>query len=160
MLTFKRKDNGEPLRPWSSVEEADEALVDNWNSTVGYNDTVYHLGDFSFGGKHNIARFARRLHGNIMLAMGNHDYNAKDYVDHFAWVSSWYEFKKQYRMPLVLQHYPLYESAFRKRFDSDAICIHGHLHDLLTPEPFHVNVCVENTNFKPRAIEEIVDSLR
>jgi calcineurin-like phosphoesterase family protein len=160
MLKFARKDNGEALRPFLTLEEADETLIENWNKDVGPNDTVYCLGDFTFGGKANIAKHARRLNGKIKLALGNHDYDAKDYVDHFANVASWYE-TTRYRRALVLQHYPLHWTAFRSRFrEDDTLCIHGHLHDVLTGEPYHVNVCVENTNFRPRALEEIVDSLR
>lgn len=36
-------------RPFSSVEEMTEVLVENWNSVVGPTDTIYHLGDFAFG---------------------------------------------------------------------------------------------------------------
>lgn len=35
-------------RPWKTVEEMDNALIQNWNSVVGENDIVFHLGDFAF----------------------------------------------------------------------------------------------------------------
>jgi calcineurin-like phosphoesterase family protein len=35
-------------RPFASIEEMNEVLVERWNSTVGSDDTVYHLGDFSW----------------------------------------------------------------------------------------------------------------
>ena len=34
----------EPTRPGSTIQEHDEALIDNWNSVVKPGDKVYHLG--------------------------------------------------------------------------------------------------------------------
>ena len=34
-------------RPFSSIEEMDEALIDKWNKKVKKNDEVYILGDFA-----------------------------------------------------------------------------------------------------------------
>ena len=36
-------------RPFSSIEDHDLALINNWNSVIGNDDTVFHLGDFCFG---------------------------------------------------------------------------------------------------------------
>ena len=33
-------------RPFESVEEMNDRLIDNWNQVVKPSDTVYHLGDF------------------------------------------------------------------------------------------------------------------
>lgn len=37
-------------RPFSSVKEMDEFMIDAWNSTVSDDDIIYHLGDFAFAG--------------------------------------------------------------------------------------------------------------
>lgn len=44
ILTFKR-DDGSPLRPFQSIGEHDEILIQNWNALIKPHDKVYHLGD-------------------------------------------------------------------------------------------------------------------
>jgi calcineurin-like phosphoesterase family protein len=58
---------------FSSLEEMNEALIVNWNSIVGPEDTVYHLGDFAMGDRKRFMEFRRRLNGHIILIFGNHD---------------------------------------------------------------------------------------
>ena len=38
-------------RPFSSIEEHDESLIENWNSLVRPQDLVYCLGDITLGKK-------------------------------------------------------------------------------------------------------------
>ena len=60
-------------RPFSSVEEMNQGLIDNWNSVVGKDDTVFHLGDVTFGGNTNLIKYVSQLNGHIILIKGNHD---------------------------------------------------------------------------------------
>lgn len=60
-------------RPYSSVEEMNEALVDNWNSVVRAEDTIYHLGDFSLS-RRAAETILPRLSGRKILVAGNHDH--------------------------------------------------------------------------------------
>lgn len=60
-------------RPWESIEEHDQALIENWNSVVSPDDTVFHLGDFVFGGFPKWKEIAEQLNGHIYLIRGNHD---------------------------------------------------------------------------------------
>src|SRR5690348_12522526 len=63
-----------PKRPGNTVEEMNEILIKNWNETVTKNDTVYILGDFSFGKPEPTYNIIRRLNGGTkILILGNHD---------------------------------------------------------------------------------------
>ena len=60
-------------RPFSSIEEHDKTLIQNWNNVVGQDDTVFHLGDFAYGNSQFISNIIKQLNGNIILIKGNHD---------------------------------------------------------------------------------------
>jgi len=62
-------------RPFSSIEEHDEQLIANWNSVVGVDDTIFHLGDFGFGGYPFWKKIVDQLNGHIILVIGNHKIN-------------------------------------------------------------------------------------
>lgn len=52
-------------RPFNSVEEMDQTMINNWNKVVSEHDIVFHLGDF---GNYEVSK---RLNGNIILIFGN-----------------------------------------------------------------------------------------
>lgn len=57
ILEFERA-----ARPFSSVEEMNEVLIDNWNSVVTKRDTVWHLGDVCFGKVENLEILSRDMY--------------------------------------------------------------------------------------------------
>lgn len=63
-------------RPYSSVEEMNSALIENWNNTVSEDSIVFFLGDFSMRtnqyGILNSLKF-----GKIYWIVGNHDREKK-----------------------------------------------------------------------------------
>src|SRR6478735_2856912 len=61
-------------RPFKDVDHMNEMIVLNWNSKVGADDTVYHLGDVMLG--QNFVEhlpLLDRLNGHKILVVGNHD---------------------------------------------------------------------------------------
>lgn len=60
-------------RPFSSVSEMDNALIENWNEVVQPNDTIYHLGDFTLLGKKLAENYFQRLNGRIHVIPDGHD---------------------------------------------------------------------------------------
>jgi calcineurin-like phosphoesterase family protein len=58
-------------RPYKTAHDMDESMIKDWNDTVGKNDWVIHLGDFSFQSDH----YVHKLNGKIILVKGNHDSN-------------------------------------------------------------------------------------
>ena len=63
-------------RPFKDLYLHNETLIHNINKVVKHDDTLYHLGDWSFGGIHSIWNFRKRLLcEDIHLILGNHDYH-------------------------------------------------------------------------------------
>ena len=60
-------------RPYSSVEEMDEEMIQLWNETVRPGDVVRVIGDFSFHGWEKTGEILDRLNGQKILIIGNHD---------------------------------------------------------------------------------------
>lgn len=50
-------------RPFKSLEEMHETLIQNWNKVVGPTDIVYILGDFAFCGVARMKEIVSRLNG-------------------------------------------------------------------------------------------------
>ena len=151
ILTFK-DDLGNPVRDFSSVEEMDEIMVQNWNSVVKAGDKVYHLGDVFFGPKEPFQKLWSRLNGSKRLVVGNHD--------DIKFLSSGSFFKKVYmwrvftEFGLILTHTPQHPSALTGKRES-LVNVHGHIHRNPSPEGPYKCVCVEQTNYFPVNIEEL-----
>ena len=158
VLTFRDK-NGDLIRPgFTDVQDMDERIIMNWNNTVKPNDIVYHLGDVAFA-LHTkpLDRILPRLMGRKRLILGNHDYDAKDYIPYFEKVMSWRQFgPDMFKYPVILTHFPLHEAAFAYRDGGNGINIHGHIHEKDEPSANHRNVSVEKINYTPVAIEDIL----
>lgn len=143
---------------FSSVEEMDEAMVDNWNSVVKPGDKVYHLGDVFMGDKESFIKLWKKLHGTKNLILGNHD-DAKFFARHelVSKIQMWRMFPE---LGLMLTHVPIHESGLRRGAPTDETAemllnIHGHIHQNPSPTEHHKCVCVEQINYTPINIEEL-----
>jgi calcineurin-like phosphoesterase family protein len=106
-------------RPFSSIEEMNEVMIENWNRVVKKNDIVYHLGDFAFG-RLNI-KIAERLNGKKKLVMGNHDtYPTSDYLKYFDKLYGIVFYER-----CILSHVPVHVGGLGNRW---ILNVHGHLH--------------------------------
>lgn len=159
-------------RPFSSVDDMDEAIIQRWNYRVGKDDTVFHLGDFCLGGEKEAHRYFIQLNGKITVLANpwHHDKNwlkrgveYKSYKGHpveivdAIHVLEYPQFAiSTYPRAVVLSHYPqlVWE---RKHFLSWHM--YGHIHNLNAPYfsegVLALNVCVDATNFRPVSIEEV-----
>lgn len=151
IITFKDA-YGSPVRDFSSVEEMDETLVDNWNSVVKNGDKVYHLGDVFFGSKDAFKVLWPRLNGSKRLIVGNHDdIKFLSSGGFFSKIAMWRVFTD---MGLLLSHTPQHQSGLTGK-RKGLLNIHGHIHQNPSPEGPYKCVCVEQTNYKPVNIEDL-----
>jgi calcineurin-like phosphoesterase family protein len=138
------------------LQEADEKLIKSINDTVKYNDTLYFLGDWSFGGEEQVENFRKRIHcQDIRFILGNHDTNILKHENLFRSVSVYGE-PKIGGTHFVLFHYPI--NSWHKKKDNERSSVHlyGHTHKELKMHPSSLCVCIDaHPNFKPFHIDEI-----
>lgn len=146
------------LRPWDTVEEMNQGLIDNINERVGEHDQLYILGDFTLRTKR--ARIIELRNAikckNVHLIVGNHDYFADN-----AWVKEVFATVTPYKeihdgdQKLVLCHYPIMSW---NGMNKDVIHLYGHVHSrprLQHPHPHAYNVGVDVNDYYPVTLKEI-----
>jgi calcineurin-like phosphoesterase family protein len=137
-------------RPFTTIEEMNEAIISNWNKKVGKNDTVLHLGDFALGKKTELMAVKDRLNGHIILINGSHDRDVlklKD--DKFIIVEGTLKLGH-----IIFSHEPLTKKDIPVGFTN----VHGHIHNL---ESFNgLNVSVEKTLYTPLSLDELQEAIK
>lgn len=155
---IENSESGFSFRPFNSIEEHDETLISNWNSVVSPSCKVIHLGDFAMGSIDDgrIENILKRLNGLDTLIAGNHCTNAKLklYSRYFKNICSYKVYGKE---TIIMSHIPIHSS----QLDRFKFNVHGHTHkDFILLEngdidKRYINVCVENINYTPLAVDEI-----
>lgn len=145
-------------RPFNSIEEMNEILIENYNKLVKPNDIVYHLGDFCFAGLQQAESVFNRLNGQKILIEGNHDSDACFKLK-WAWMKNYYELKTD-KAKFVLFHYPMasWSGAYR-----NVIHLHGHCHHKLGSKNLRrVDVGVDGPgyNYAPISIDYILELIK
>ena len=166
-------------RPFDTVEEMNEMLVKYWNETVGPDDTVYCLGDFSMAFR-PVEIFSPRLNGKKYLVPGNHDFchsyhkrsRTKDgrdtwkqkYVD-----NGWIVLPEQTTLDIpgvatvnmchhpyiVLDNHPDKYEKWRPKDDGRWLLC-GHVHEKWRVVNKMINVGVDQWNFRPVSMDQII----
>lgn len=114
-------------RPYSSIDEMDEAIIRDWNRVVTPSDLTYLLGDISYREPSHTAKIFSRLNGKKILIAGNHDekhLKHKVFRDCFEEIHNYLELRVNKRK-VVLFHYPIAEWNGMHR---GSIHLYGHLH--------------------------------
>jgi calcineurin-like phosphoesterase family protein len=142
-------------RPFSSVQEMDEALIGRWNARVSNLDTVYCLGDFAFGSIGVVADYRKRLNGKIILVKGNHDRHNDSALKLRAGFDEVY---KELTLELdgfrlLLKHRP----HVGKETPYHDIMLAGHVHDVWDIKGNIINVGVDVRDFEPKTLCELID---
>ena len=115
-------------RPFKDIKEMEDKIVENWNSVVSKNDTVYILGDFCWSkDDEEWIRILDRLTGNKVLIKGNHDKKnmSKNLKDKFLDIKDYKEIKDEGRN-VVLCHYPIL--LYKHSYDPNQYMLCGHIH--------------------------------
>lgn len=144
-------------RPFPTIEAHDAALIARWNETVGDEDEVFHLGDFTAAkSAKRVSELLASLNGRKHLITGNND--PPTTVENKGWasVAPYQELEIDGRR-IILCHYP-----FRTWRDmgKGAIDLHGHSHGRLKEATRQYDVGVDVFDYRPVTLATILASKR
>ena len=148
----------------SRVFHMNETIIANWNSVVGPDDIIFHLGDFCLGGSAEWINVLNRLNGKIYLIAGNHDIKnlRQNYTKYFEQITMQMHIEVD-KQKIYLSHCPFlcYGGAYR-----DTWQLFGHVHTsryntgkdvprLKMLFPTQYDVGVDNNNFTPVSYAQV-----
>lgn len=154
LLKFKGK-NGHPGRTrFGSIEEHNEYIVHCHNSVVKPGDIVYMLGDVCWNS--SSVKLLKQMTGNKTIIMGNHDkQKTNSYIGSVNELRGAMYFGRG--INAIMTHIPVHNSQLNgTRFDYN---IHGHMHTHKIADPRYLNVCMEQINYTPINLDEVVKRL-
>lgn len=158
-------------RPYKSVEHMNEKLIENWNSVVQPEDTVYHMGDFCFSTYDKAQEIFPRLNGRVILVKGNHDRQTQKMLDlGFIEVHESIKNIELGGMRFNMSHYP-YKEYYSESDDREYLvnkCISddglwllcGHIHEKWKINRKMFNVGVDVNELTPIHVDDVVSQIR
>ena len=162
-------------RPFSSIEEHDKTLIQNWNNVVGQDDTVFHLGDFAYGNSQFVSNIIKQLNGNIILIKGNHDLRNMNPTLYNIFSDAVYQARILIdKQTVYLNHFPFLcfdHGDINLYKDNYSIQLFGHVHSgpLTSSEdvnrlnilfPTQYDVGVDNNNYTPISWTDVKNKIR
>jgi len=154
-------------RDFDSIEAMNDTIINNLNSKIDPQDSIYFLGDFLFGDKEQIHSLRCRINcDRIHLIYGNHDYAIRkhwEYRGYFEWCRDYFELRS-HKTAFILSHYAMRVWNFSHH---GSIHLYGHSHGTLPDagnRSMDVGVdCVypeiKTERYMPFHIDEVYDFL-
>lgn len=164
-------------RPFNSIEEMNQTIMNNWNETVKNDDVVYCLGDMHWGKADEVYEYFKQLNGKKICINGNHTLKnmPSKLKNLFADVKDYKEIKDNGRH-VILSHYPI--MCYKAAYNPNCWMLHGHTHvtrEQELVEKWTRELIVDRTNpsrscghimnvgcmmpwmgYKPRTLDEII----
>jgi calcineurin-like phosphoesterase family protein len=144
-------------RPFSSIDEMNNAILNNFNSLIKQDDILFHLGDIAFANKYKTSEILSRVNGKKHLIIGNHDSEeAIDYLLEQKTIESarqTYLFKDK-NILIWLSHFPhrAWDGSHR-----GALHLFGHCHGALAPLGRSFDCGVDAWTYRPISLEQVIE---
>jgi len=136
-------------RGFSSSEEHDNYIIQEWNKVVNKNDTVWILGDITMETT-KYYHLLNQLKGIKNVVLGNHDepQHVPELMKYVNKVCGCVKLKG-----CILTHIPIHPHEI-DRFKYN---IYGHLHDEIINHDKYINVCCEQVNYRPVLLNDLIN---
>lgn len=145
--------------PFKTAAEAQEAIINNFNSVVKPNDNLYILGDLTLSASYDdLVAFLRRLNGNKIVIQGNHDrQRTLEKLKEDKVIANWHPWKgcKDQGVSIFMTHFVPLEAHTGPELK---LYLHGHVHGNLRSIlkcPLRIDVGVDFWNFYPFSMDKV-----
>jgi calcineurin-like phosphoesterase family protein len=144
-------------RPFASVLEMNQTMIDNWNKTVGVDDTIIHGGDFALGATFDVQQhICNLLNGHKILIRGNHD-GSKSRMERIGFHEV-YDYYFSFEHDLLVFHNPdSVPPTILELRDKCKYFFYGHIHERYVEKEGMFNICAEALGYTPRTLEEVIE---
>ena len=145
-------------RPWKTVQEMNDGMVEIWNDHITDADRVFVVGDVFLMDSKDATPIINSLNGYKILIAGNHDRSEKTMLS-----CGFDEYHREYDYELdgfgigLINHYPMPDTVIVNRGYN--FLIHGHIHDPPVIRGLKINVAVDINDFKPISKLKIMDMM-
>lgn len=155
-------------RPFKSLQDMEEAIIQNWNKKISDEDIVYVLGDLVKDDDASAIQIFKQLKGHKHLIVGNHDHQLLEDIKSSN-IFETIEFIKliiDEDRKVCVCHYPLMDWM---EFNRQGILVYGHIHNKTEKngkaykqiKEFYrslpaYNCGVDVCNFEPRTLNELI----
>ena len=158
------------FRPFESLEEMNEKIIEVWNNQASENDIIYHLGDFVNYNKLDLdyeplLKLVQRIKAKVVLILGNNERRILDYQFNG-------EFEEFKRYLMSCGFYDVIKNKTNLKIGDNEFCLthcpidankeiiynlFGHIHKCAFVKKYGFNVGVDNHYFKLFSENDILE---
>lgn len=151
-------------RPFETLEEMDDEIIEKYNKVITNKDIVYFLGDFSFYDDDKTKQIFKRYNGTKHLILGNHDEKRTQlYLKLFQSVNHYKEIKYN-KQRISMMHYAMLTWS-ASHYGSWMLCGHSHStiddinREAIKKGFFRWDCGVDGNNFSPVSFDELKEKI-
>jgi len=137
-------------RPYKTVDEMNETLIDNYNKIISNDDICCFLGDFAWGNTTMVKNILAQLNGYKILILSYHDKHKPRKFWHEVGFDDVINGSIIWDKNFILSHEPVDFSL-----GDGFVNIHGHLHTKELQDERYYNACVELNQYQPVSFDSI-----
>ncbi len=157
-------------RPFNSVKEMNEKIVEIWNNQAGKNDVIYHLGDFVNYNYEDLnyeplLNIVKKINAKVILILGNNekrilsnvfDGNFEKFKSYLLSIGFFDVFESEHEIVVADKNLRLVHCPSDADKTSE-FNLFGHIHRCGFVKSYGFNVGVDNHNYKLFSEDDILD---
>lgn len=157
-------------RPFKTLKEMNEGIINNWNKQAGKDDVIYHLGDFvNYNLKdldcEPLLKLVQKINAKVVLILGNNEKriltnrfggNFEKFRDYLLGFGFSDVFENEMRMNIAGKEFKLVHCP-NDADKTNEYNLFGHVHRCVFVKEYGFNMGVDNHNLELFSEDDVLD---